>query len=222
MGIIGVVAALTLPNLNSSTGDKEKVAKLQKIYSNLEDALGRAQAVYGPINEWFVLDNNDMGLVNKRFRNRLLEFMKVSSSIPENTGSWITLADGSSMTFSYAIMTTNCNDTQSCGYMEIDIDGVNKGKNKKNIDIFQFSLYPRGFEPMGSQKQFNNEQFKNNCLKGQEKFPMAYCTGWVIQNGNMDYLKVNSEGKCPDNKTILDWTTNTSCNNLLYFYSCFG
>ena len=28
MGIIGVVAALTIPNLNSSTADKEKVAKL--------------------------------------------------------------------------------------------------------------------------------------------------------------------------------------------------
>lgn len=30
MGIIGVVAALTLPNLNSSTGDKEKVVKVKK------------------------------------------------------------------------------------------------------------------------------------------------------------------------------------------------
>ena len=36
MGIIGVVAALTLPNLNSSTGDKEKVAKVKKVYSNFE------------------------------------------------------------------------------------------------------------------------------------------------------------------------------------------
>ena len=52
MGIIGVVAALTIPNLNSSTADKEKVAKVKKIYSNLNDALGRAQVVYGPVEEW--------------------------------------------------------------------------------------------------------------------------------------------------------------------------
>ena len=52
MGIIGVVAALTIPNLNSSTGDREKVAKVKKIYSNLNDAIGRAQAVYGPVEEW--------------------------------------------------------------------------------------------------------------------------------------------------------------------------
>ena len=40
MGIIGIVSALTLPNLNSSTGEKEKVAKVKKIYQNLSDALG--------------------------------------------------------------------------------------------------------------------------------------------------------------------------------------
>ena len=30
IGVIGIVSALTLPNLNSSTGDKEKVDKVQK------------------------------------------------------------------------------------------------------------------------------------------------------------------------------------------------
>ena len=66
MGIIGVVAALTLPNLNSSTGDKEKVAKVKKIYSNLEDAYGRATAVYGPFDEWFKNDTT-AEQKNKRF-----------------------------------------------------------------------------------------------------------------------------------------------------------
>ena len=42
MGIIGIVSALTLPNLNSSTGEKEKVAKVKNLYSNLNDAYGRA------------------------------------------------------------------------------------------------------------------------------------------------------------------------------------
>ncbi len=42
MGVIGIVSALTLPNLNSSTGNKEVVAKVKKIYQNLNDAFGRA------------------------------------------------------------------------------------------------------------------------------------------------------------------------------------
>ena len=78
MGIIGVVAALTLPNLNSSTGDKEKVAKLQKIYSNLQDAFGRAEAVYGPYDEWFINDGNDSDKKTKRTFERISEFMKYS------------------------------------------------------------------------------------------------------------------------------------------------
>ena len=51
MGIIGVIAALTIPNLNQSTGNREKIAKVKKIYSNLEDALGRVTATYGPYEE---------------------------------------------------------------------------------------------------------------------------------------------------------------------------
>ena len=54
MGVIGIVSALTLPNLNSSTGEKERVAKLKKIYQNLNDAVGRSAAVYGPIDELII------------------------------------------------------------------------------------------------------------------------------------------------------------------------
>ena len=53
MGIIGIVSALTLPHLNSSTGEKEKVAKVKKLYSNLNDAYGRAVVTYGPFKSWF-------------------------------------------------------------------------------------------------------------------------------------------------------------------------
>ncbi len=77
MGIIGVVAALTIPNLNSSTADKEKVAKVKKIYQNLDDALGRAQAVYGPYDEW-TLNITNTTSINQRIGERITEFMKVS------------------------------------------------------------------------------------------------------------------------------------------------
>ncbi|MBR1680335.1 type II secretion system protein, partial [bacterium] len=70
MGIIGVVAALTLPNLNSSTGDKEKVAKVKKIYSNLNDVMGRATVVYGDYSSW--------GTNVTKIAGRLTDFMKLS------------------------------------------------------------------------------------------------------------------------------------------------
>ena len=52
IGIIGVVAALTLPNLNHATGDKETVTRFMKAYSVLSEANDRAVAIYGPVSTW--------------------------------------------------------------------------------------------------------------------------------------------------------------------------
>ena len=76
-GIICVVAALTIPNLNQSTGDREKVAKVKKIYTNLEDAYGRATAVYDPIDEWFEGIDDDK-VITECLATRISEFLKVS------------------------------------------------------------------------------------------------------------------------------------------------
>ena len=53
IGVIGIVAAMTIPNLILSVEDKETVARVKKIYSNLSDAYGRSVAKYGPISGGF-------------------------------------------------------------------------------------------------------------------------------------------------------------------------
>ena len=84
MGVIGIVAALTIPNLNSSTNDMEKVTKFKKIYAQLNEAQSRATAVYGPIEEWFLNDGCTLGIncatAKKRYFDRITEFMKVTKS----------------------------------------------------------------------------------------------------------------------------------------------
>lgn len=52
MGIIGVVAALTIPSLTNSTNNKDTVAKVKKAHSVMEDAFGRMVGQYGEIDEW--------------------------------------------------------------------------------------------------------------------------------------------------------------------------
>ena len=43
-------------------------------------------------------------------------------------------------------------------------------------------------------------------------FEQGYCTRWVVEKGNMDYLKADNSGKCKNNNSItLNWTTNTTC-----------
>ena len=216
MGIIGIVSALTLPNLNSSTGEKEKVAKVKKIYQNLDDAFGRAQAVYGPFDEWFANDNNKLAQ-STRFGERVSEFLKVSKSCATSTGCWSTaqlleldgtvnstnyfsdlksshysnfsiLADGAALAF-------QC-DFQADIYcrIKVDIDGPNKGKTQYGSDIFDFTI---------------NSNIDNNLrpsMPGDSGLTGAFgqnnLTAWVVYNDNLDYLK------CADK---LNWETKTSC-----------
>ena len=209
MGIIGVVAALTIPNLNSSTADKEKVAKLQKIYSNLNDAFGRAEAVYGPVDEWFQPSDSTEAKKAERVGERIVDFMKTSKNCKmENTtacGGWGTLnnqykfitADGTSV-----VIYVDDLDI-SLIYFACDIDGPSKGANRDGLDQFYFVIRSSSIQPMGYDSMTSP---LTSCAGGGG----SYCATWVIQNGNMDYLKMGNDGKCPNGK-VLDWTTNTSC-----------
>ena len=215
MGIIGVVAALTLPNLNSSTGEKEKVTKLQKIYSNLQDAFGRAEAVYGPYDEWFVNDGEDEDKINKRAFDRITEFMKYSKvctvsdacavfDAGPNTGGQsvphaIILPDGATVGFRFYT---------GDGYIYIDLDGTHKGANTHCKDYFQLGI---------KQDNFNEQKYivtymsrydveNNKALTNQTSF----CTAWVLVNGNMDYLKTSDGRTCPDGQQ-LQFGVKTSC-----------
>ncbi|MBR1680557.1 hypothetical protein IJ707_02060, partial [bacterium] len=217
----GVVAALTLPNLNSSTGDKEKVAKVKKIYSNLNDAFGRAQAVYGPYDEWCqnVSTNKDC---SKKVGERLTEFMKISKTcgLEKNKGCFsdktyfmdksgydsgedtydddykVIVSDRTSLSFYKA---QNDQDI----YIYVDIDGPIKGESTYGKDFFGFMVdnVNKGVFPVG-------EGSTGNLTKNI--FYDCTSTAWVINNGNMDYLKTDISGKCP-NGTQLNWTNQTSC-----------
>ena len=210
IGIIGVVAALTLPNLNHATGDKEKVTKVKKIYSSLTEAFDRAQVIYGPIDEWFTDLNNSGRDINIRFGNRITEFLKTSkiecddNIVSSNGIVKATLTDGSYITF---LWESSDNMNMTFAQIYVDIDGPNKGKNRDGYDIFAFSVGSKGLLP-GGYGYYNksSEEYNNPSIC----FNMNYCTRWVIDNGNMDYLKADEEGKCPDG-TQLSWTV-TSCN----------
>ena len=240
MGIIGVVSALTIPNLNSSTADKERVAKVKKIYQNLEEAQGRAVATYGPMKTWFVSDTSKKVATNK-YADRIMEFMKVSKDCKQSVSGcfqnknykdsdntdhgggpnvWpddrkFNLADGASISLSIEPVGANAckraddgtkfGESNRCGSLSVDIDGGLKGKNAYGIDFFQFVITTDGIHPAGIENSNGGTNIVNWCFKKGNA-----CTGWVIANDNMDYLKTDASGKCPNGK-VLNWTTNTSC-----------
>jgi len=58
LGIIGVVAALTMPALIAKYQKMETVTKLKKIYSTLQQGVNRAVVDYGEVDTWdFTLDS---------------------------------------------------------------------------------------------------------------------------------------------------------------------
>lgn len=74
MGVIGIVATLTIPSLTNSTNNKDVVAKVRKAHSNLEDAFGRMIAQYGEMTEWSeTLSTNSFG-------NRMVSSMKLTKN----------------------------------------------------------------------------------------------------------------------------------------------
>ena len=190
MGVIGVVAALTLPNLNQSTGNKEKVAKVKKVYQNLTDAMGRVEAVYGPANNWYTANGNAMGgeLVGKR----MLDFMKVSKECGTSNTTGVCarpLSSNAMPTNGYTfIMADGTYVSLYDGDIWVDIDGSNKGANTLGKDVFRFQYYNGSnygeIIPIGQASFASNAtSYVSGCTD---------CTAWVVMNDNMDYLKCRS------------------------------
>lgn len=218
MGIIGIVSALTLPNLNSSTGEKEKVAKVKKIYQNLDDALGRAQAVYGPMDEWKSLDSTRVAQTT-RFAQRVTEFMKISKDCGMDTSGkcFVTKDREISGTYSpesqwgyntntYKVITADGTCLAfSLGSDAIfaDIDGVNKGSSLWGSDLFVYWVTNNRVDPFKN----NFEDNDSPCLSDNDD-----CVAWVVTHDNMDYLKTSDGTTCKNNTSKkLTWGGNHSC-----------
>ena len=232
IGIIGVVAALTLPNLNHATGDKETVTRLQKAYSILNEANDRAVAIYGPLSEW---SGNCINNINACWVKRIGEFLKVSNSCNTEEGiNCDNLDSNGALDYDKVILQLSDGATIGAnGYyfdcdgeygdfssgwfyvndlcseeIRIDIDGPNKGKNEEGKDIFQFLLSDKlGLIPVKNDNSLADEV--SACLSERTAFD---CTWWVLEFENLDYLKADSSGKCNDSNIILDGVTNTSCH----------
>ena len=59
LGVIGVVSALTIPNLKDNTSDQVNVARAKKVYSELETAYDRTTLKYGNQYNWTTTGTNN-------------------------------------------------------------------------------------------------------------------------------------------------------------------
>lgn len=114
----------------------------------------------------------------------------------ESENSGYVMADGTQIVGIY-LQPSRCNDDYTyCGDFYIKTDGkpYYDANKKFRPNIFVFKLEPYKISPIGT----DDRTFKNFCLNGEN---YSRCTGWVILNGNMDYLhcrdlSINGKTKC--------------------------
>ncbi len=221
LGIIGVVAAMTIPVLIQKYDERATVVKVKQFYSIFSEAYKLAVIENGPISTWGLSDSetieDDDGNVNfnetsinniNKFYEKILPYLKnaqykeleVDSNNPEATTGGITLANGIALREVW-LTPSRCTGDVKCGDVYIVTDGgameeYENNEKKYRKYTFNFSLKKDYIIPTG----LNESEFEENCLSGKNT---THCTGWIIQNGNMDYLHCkdlswNGKNKCDD------------------------
>lgn len=188
MGVIGIVATLVVPNLKNNTDDQVYVAKARKVYAELETAYGRAELKYGNPRDWSKAQTEE----------HLREFLNVKKVCAEGTCSKQFVG----CKYDYTILKDDaifCITVKGDDYspLAIDLDGVTKGYNTNGKDIFP--AYISYGDGITSQSKIT-PYIPGISMEEGETPVVANYLQWVLQYGNLDYLKCDVE-----------WETKTTC-----------
>ena len=156
LGVIGVVAALTIPTLINSYEKKATVTRLQKIYAELTESLRMAEVEHGEHASW-VFEEDAQGPTEDFMDNYLLKNIKtIKKCYPASTECWTPpsssdgtkgyLSNGFNYNFSaiiasgYSIFVwaSQGGEYPTHAQIWVDIDGPFKGKNQLGRDVFGF------------------------------------------------------------------------------------
>ena len=185
LGIIGVVAAMTMPSLMQNYKRQQATARIKKFVSVINQALISAENDLGPREDWVKgeEDNSDSAY---DFLNTYIKPYIKSADIEKRTlfgrnMATLRFVDGSQMSIKIG----------SCYDIYYDINGE-KGPNEKGRDIFVFILCKnggcnfnsnqvRGYYCAPTGQQFpTHEQLIDNC---KDRNRGSYCTILLEQNG---------------------------------------
>ncbi len=220
LGIIGVVAAMTMPSLIASHKEKETVVKLKKFYSTMANAFLLAQNEHTEIKNWLV---DGTGKQNAEIVfNNIKPYLSLSkecgfekgcltdgyvktldgrdyNNYNNNTNEYhAVLADGTQFFIYMCSAGSNCPENM-LGNIKVDVDGF-RGKYTFGQDVFILHITNQGIVPVGIQD--DDYPFDKYCNKSKMTSANGQsCAAWVILNENMDYLH------CDD----LNWDTKTKC-----------
>ena len=206
LGIIGVVAAMTLPALVAKYQKIQTVNQLKKAYNVVGNAIQKAKAEYGDTEFWDLDSSNDIQASSDFAHKYLIPYLDVVKNCETDTTSeclyTLTNSNGASGgsldNFSRFVLNdgtlifvmTKLNSETSVFpkivYLNIDINGF-KEPNKRGKDHFEFAVVldttDDMFRPLGrvnaSGQSQDIETIKSNC---SENGTGSYCSSRIILN----------------------------------------
>ena len=230
LGIIGVVAAMTLPALITNYKEKQTVSQLKKFYSTLSQAWLMMENEYGSMDEWG-MSNTNTGQTDPETGERILDpsaqlliaerlkpYLKIGRECVAGEICYNRKTSDLFTETSFTEPKPLSEDSAKSQFFLSDGTYVNigyysKGLNKvdiscslqgRNVVLGKNRFYFQGMKnrvvPEGLPDFVNLKPFDNNCNAQSGRG----CTAWVIYKGNMDYLH------CRDK---LSWTGKSSCKD---------
>lgn len=206
LGIIGVVASLTMPSLNQKLQDQRNMSALKKGYSVLQQATNLAISEHEGPEYWGMVDNSVESVTNvynyyKPYFNMMREcqnkpgcwgyptkFLNGTVYWASHNTSWyqyaFTLADGMNVLIDIYPASSIRGDfgidvDSDCAVFFIDVN-ADKLPNQIGRDIFAFVVTERGMQPAG----INNVA---NCTANSTGYQ---CASRIIKDGwTIKYLK---------------------------------
>lgn len=218
LGIIGVVAAMTLPSLIQNYHEKQRVTQLKKAYSVMQNAFLMAQEEYGDVTDWGLTitntgekddDGNDI-LDNSGTENVMNILMKYveKSKIPQNSYiGYVESIDGRQAFWPWEVSADKYfylkdGTMVTMGWISsLDCNGDYQGKKIACSDFW--IAFPKKSKMKIGVDVFNfiftKEGFKPNSTTSGAKCNAFEavgsadtngrgCTAHALYNGNMDYL----------------------------------
>ena len=213
LGIIGIVAAMTIPNLNAKLQTKQTVVKLEAAHSILSRAYKLAVYENGDVESWDIGKSDTTEGANK-LMNYFLPALKTAQvcgtsktgcfakkyisargqQVPWQPDTWqryagVKLLNGLPILF--FSLGTGCTNKALCGMIRIDVNGERK-PNQYGVDTFQFNITSEGIVPSGAINADENGLCDYN-YNNKVAESGIHCTSWIMKNKNINYMKKYKE-----------------------------
>lgn len=193
LGIIGVVAAMTLPSLMQKYRKKVAETRLAQFYSVMSEAIKHSEIDNGELLSWLPNPVTNYS-IEDYYNNYLAPYLKSSKTELSNSNTLIVyFVNGSIMTIS------NLNGISSPHINFYPFGKIINDSKKNGTYIFEFlipyandeeknhCLYTRGFQPyswiQGTWDNMTpeeiNEKIYNNC----KNLDAGFCTVMIMRNG---------------------------------------